>query len=175
MTMRPIFPRLALALLAGILSLSAVAADNMNRPVIGWVEHVALQDAGIVVKARIDTGAGLASVNADVVEVTPATKNAPEKVKFRLQGDNGKSAVLSREVVEWVNIKKKGQSGFIRRPVVKMDFCLGGKKVEARANLADRTGFLYPVLIGRNVLKAGDFMIDPQRTFIHEPGCKLIK
>lgn len=58
------------------------------------------------------------------------------------------------------------------RPVIKLDFCLGGKKVEARANLADREGFLYPVLMGRNVLKTGDYMIDPQRSFIHEPGCK---
>lgn len=143
-----------------------------NRPVIGEVENVGLDEADTVLKARIDTGAGLASINAQIVEIKHGNGDAAERVVFRVVNKDGKSKTLERPVVKWINIKKKGDAGAIRRPVVKLDFCLGGKKVEARANLADRTGFLYPVLIGRNVLKTGDYIIDPKQKFTHEPGCK---
>lgn len=168
--------RLLIAACTLLLSIPAAnaAAENTKpeRPVIGWVEYVALQDADLIVKARIDTGAGLASVHADILEIRKDKKDDVEKVVFRVEDKDGNKKTLERTVVKWINIKKKGETGTIRRPVIKLDFCLGGKKVEARANLADREGFLYPVLIGRNVLKTGDYMIDPQRTFIHEPGCK---
>ena len=159
-----------------ILSFGASGAQidekKETRPVIGWIEYVVLEDAGIVVKARIDTGAGLASINAEIVEVKKSKDDATEKVVFRIVDKDGNRKTMQRTIVEWVNIKKKGGDGYITRPVIKMDFCLGGKQVEARANLADRSDFLYPVLIGRNVLKAGDYMIDPEKTFTHEPGCK---
>lgn len=143
-----------------------------TRPIIGYVENVSLDDAGIIMKARIDTGAGLASVNAKIIKIKRTEDGKDEQVVFSVEDKDGKQKTLERKVVKWINIKKKGDSGFIKRPVVKLDFCLGGKKVEARANLADRSGFLYPMLIGRNVLKAGDFMLDPEQKFTHEPNCK---
>ena len=51
---------------------------------IGWIEYVALEDANIVVKARIDTGAGLASINAEIVEVKKSNDGATEKVAVSL-------------------------------------------------------------------------------------------
>jgi hypothetical protein len=149
-----------------------IEENKETRPVIGWIEYVALEDANIVVKARIDTGAGLASINAEIVEVKKSKDGTTEKVVFRIVDNDGNKKTMQRTIVEWINIKKKGGDGYIKRPVIKLDFCLGGKQVEARANLADRSDFLYPVLIGRNVLKAGDYMIDPEKTFTHEPGCK---
>jgi hypothetical protein len=53
-----------------------------------------------------------------------------------------------------------------------MDICLGGKQIEGRVNLTDRSTFLYPVLLGRNILKAGDFLIDPERNFMEHPSCQ---
>ena len=159
-----------------ILSFGASGAQinekKETRPVIGWIEYVALEGTDIVVKARIDTGAGLASVHAEIVEITKSKDGATEKVVFRVVDKDGNKKTMQRTIVEWINIKKKGGDGYIKRPVIKLDFCLGGKQVEARANLADRSDFLYPVLIGRNVLKAGDYMIDPEKTFTHEPSCK---
>lgn len=151
----------------------AAGLNNKNdvRPVIGWLENVGLEDANFIMKARIDTGAGLASLNAQVMEIK-RSKNGSERVVFSVQDASGKKTILERPVEKWVNIKKKGNTGFMKRPVVKLVMCLGGKKVRARVNLADRSGFLYPMLIGRNVLKAGDFMIDPQTTYTHEPPCK---
>lgn len=152
----------------------AAGLNNQNdvRPVIGWLENVGLEDANLVLKARIDTGAGLASLNAQVIKIKRSKDGKKESVVFSVQDARGKKTILERPVEQWVNIKKKGDTGFMKRPVVKLVMCLGGKKVRARVNLADRSGFLYPMLIGRNVLKAGDFMIDPQTTYTHEPPCK---
>ncbi|MGH8581020.1 MAG: RimK/LysX family protein [Gammaproteobacteria bacterium] len=73
--------------------------------------------------------------------------------------------------MEWAEIKGKGTKQAVRRPVVRLDFCLGGKRLEGRINLTDRSMFLYPVLIGRNILKTGDFLIDPRKKFMQKPGC----
>ncbi len=167
--------RFALLLLC-FLTQSGFAAgpknNNSYRPIIGWLEHVKVEDANLTLKARIDTGAGLASLHAQIIDIKPAKNGKTEQVVFSVQGANGKNVVLERPVVQWINIKKKGESGYIKRPVVQLLMCLGGKQVRARVNLADRSGFLYPMLIGRNVLKAGDYMIDPQVKYTHEPPCK---
>ena len=163
--------------LATLLTFSTITAHaaekskNASRPIIGAVEYVDLDDAGLIVKARIDTGAGLTSINAEIVEIRPPADGKPERVVFRVVDKQATKKTLVRDVVEWVNIKKKGGTGFIKRPVVRLDFCLGGKRIEAKANLADREDFLYPVLIGRNVLVTGNFLVDPKRTFMHDPGC----
>lgn len=146
--------------------------DEEKRPVLGWVEYVKVVDADMTFKARIDTGAGLASINAQVKEVRKSGDGKSETVVFSIHDDKGNKKTLERPLVKWINIKKKSESGYIRRPVVRLDFCVGGKRVEARVNLADREDFLYPLLIGRNVLKAGDYMVDPQETFNQEPDCK---
>lgn len=146
--------------------------DDEKRPVLGWVEYVRVVDADMIFKSRIDTGAGLASINARVKEVRKSDDGKSEIVVFSVHDDKGNQKTLERPLVKWINIKKKAESGYIRRPVVRLDFCLGGKRVEARVNLADREDFLYPLLIGRNVLKAGDYMVDPQERFNQGPDCK---
>lgn len=145
---------------------------NSAQIVIGSVEEVGLEDAHMVAKARIDTGAGVASISAEIVEIRKATTpGKADRVVFRVPDSNNKAATMERDIVAWQNIKKKGAEGYTKRPVVRMDFCIGGKKIDARVNLSDRTDFIYPVLIGRNVLKTGDFMIDPSKKFLQEPDC----
>ena len=170
---------LAGALLALLLALPAQAATpskTKGRPLVGWVEKVKLEDVDIVLKARMDTGAGLSSVDAEIVQIMAfKEKDQPERIIFQVKDEKGVKKTLEREIIEWVNIKKKGEDGHIRRPVVRMDFCLGGKQIEGRVNLADRGNFLYPLLIGRNILKTGNFLIDPTRTFTHAAGCGVKK
>lgn len=168
-------PSLALGLLLATLPFTGNAAEtkaDKDRPIIGRIEYVALPEADVVLKGRIDTGAGLASINAKVLDIKKDKDGKKETVVFVLKDDKGHQKQLERPVVEWVNIKVKGGSEYAKRPVIKLDFCLAGTRVEARANLADRSNYLYPVLIGRNVLKAGDFLIDPEKKFTQDPKCK---
>ena len=166
---------LALALLVTCFSPRELVSSEGKRSgiVLGRVENVVLEDAALKLKARIDTGAGVSSVHAEILDVfrADATGVFRDRIVFRLSDTSGRVVRLERDVLEWMRVKRKGVSGFIDRPVVLMDFCLGGKQIEARVNLANRSRFIYPLLIGRNVLKAGGFLIDPSKTFMEHPGC----
>ena len=142
-----------------------------NASIIGRVEYVVMQDVGIKLKARIDTGAGVSSIDAKILQIKPAASGSGERVLFEIRDDTGKAKSIERKIVEWTEIKGKGTEKSSRRPVVILDFCLGGKRLEGRINLSDRSGFIYPVLIGRNILKTGGFLIDPSKTFMRPPGC----
>ena len=100
-----------------------------------------------------------------------ARKNPEDTiVVFSIQDKDGKVKTLQRKLVRWVKIKKK-EGGVLRRPVVRMTFCIGGRKIRDEVNLADRGHFIYPVLIGRNMLGKGDFLLDPARTFVSRATC----
>lgn len=143
-----------------------------GRVVIGRVENIGIEKADTVLKGRIDTGAGMTSIQADIIEIQKAKNPGDsEHVVFSVETADGIKKTFTQKIVEWQEIKKKGAKGFTKRPVVIMDLCIDGKKIKGRVNLADRSGFLYPVLIGRNFLKTGDFYINPERKFMHKPGC----
>ena len=56
----------------------------------------------------------------------------------------------------------KSASGKGRRPVVGVKVKIDGLILEDDFTLAERKHMMYPVLIGRNILKAGNFLIDPK-------------
>lgn len=176
MVMMPTIQHAGAAALLLATSISCGAATKatpaaQDASVIGRIEYVVMQDVGIKLKARIDTGAGVSSIDAKILQIKTAAAGSGERVLFELRDDAGNAKSVERKIVEWAAIKGKGTTKLTRRPVVILDFCLGGKRLEGRINLADRSGFLYPVLIGRNILKTGDFLIDPSKTFMRPPGC----
>ena len=145
--------------------------DKKERVILGRVEYALLEN--IKFKSRIDTGAGISSLHAKILEIKkPKTDNDVERVVFELIDDNGKSQIFEKKIFDWVNIKSKGSTGYIKRPIIIMKLCLGGKKVTSRVNLADRSDFLYPLLIGRNTLKKGNFLVDAKEKFMKHPHCK---
>lgn len=100
-----------------------------------------------------------------------ARKNPEDTIViFSIRDRDGKEKTLQRKLVRWVKIKKK-EGGILRRPVVRMTFCIGGRRIRDEVNLADRDHFIYPVLIGRNMLGKGDFLLDPSRTFVSRAVC----
>jgi hypothetical protein len=165
-----------LALSASLLLLTAyVLISELEKPsVIGKVEAVGVEAIDTVVKARIDTGAAVTSLNARILEVTKSTApDGPDKVRFEVKDDDGKRRILDKDVIEWQRIKNKGDNGYTRRPVVKLDLCLGGKEIHGRVNLVDRSNFKYQLLIGRNFLEASDFVVDARTELTrHRSKCK---
>ncbi len=162
---------LLIAAVFTFLPVSSARADSST--ILGRVENVVVEDIGMKMKARIDTGAGVTSLHAGIVEIkdTPAG----QRVIFTVKDASKKQRTLEREVVDWLNIKGKGTKREIKRPVVRLRICLAGKRIEGRVNLADRSNFLYPLLIGRNILKAGEFLVDPRQKFTERPGCEEAK
>ena len=52
-----------------------------------------------------------------------------------------------------------------------MDLCVGGLRVRGEVNLADRTGFNYPILIGRNMLSDARISVDSRQIFASKRAC----
>lgn len=61
-----------------------------SAPIIGRVEYVVMEDVRMKLKARIDTGAGVSSIDAKIVEIKPAADGSGEKVIFQIKDDEGK-------------------------------------------------------------------------------------
>ena len=153
------------------------AAQASNTTIVGWVERVHLDDVDQGFVAKLDTGATTSSIDAKIIKVdAPKEKKRGEHghIVFSVQDDESTARVLKRKILRWVRIKKK-DSGFLRRPVVNMAFCIGEKLIRDEVNLADREGFLYPVLVGRNMLKRGNVAVDSSRTFATKPQCAVEK
>ena len=94
----------------------------------------------------------------------------PDMITFRLTSRGGKEVVYTAPVVRWVSIRRRG-GGFIVRPVVMMDLCVAGVRVSGEVNLADRSGFNYPLLIGRNMLSDAGISIDSRQIFASRRAC----
>lgn len=111
-----------------------------GRVILGLTEKITvigLKDEKEVI-ARIDTGATASSMDLSLaagLKLGPVTK--------------------SRIV--------KSASGVKRRPIIKARVKVGGQIIEEEFTLADRSHMTYPVLIGQNILKKGNFLIDPNK------------
>jgi len=105
----------------------------MAKIIIGFTEKIKINNK--VILARIDTGAGYNSISK---ELAKKLKLGPVVKHIRVRTSNGEE----------------------RRPVVYVEMKIKNKKLKTFFNIADRKKMLYPVLIGRRVLRRG-FIIDP--------------
>jgi hypothetical protein len=137
---------------------------------VGWVENGKIAGVDKEVKVKLDTGAKTTSINAEILEKPDKETESGGTIKFRFLDGEGNKEVFERPIVRWVKIKSR-EGKDLRRPVVRMRFCLAGRWIEEEVNLADRDDFNYPVLIGRNMLKQGKLAVDSSETFTAEPSC----
>jgi hypothetical protein len=91
---------------------------------------------------------------------------------FAITDGKGGTVVVQRDIVAWIRIKNKGAAGTTRRPVVMMEICLAGKTITERMTLTDRRAFSYPILVGRNFLRAGRFLVDADTRYTQAPRCR---
>jgi hypothetical protein len=152
--------------------LPAAAAQRDAQVILGRLEWITVRPGDRPQKARIDTGAGLTSIDARGLKVEPSADGGPERATFRLRGQKKATPPITADVLEWVEIKGKGTKRMIRRPVIAMQLCIGNRWLDARVNLADRSGFLYPLLIGRDTLIAGNFLVDPAALYLEPARCE---
>ena len=90
------------------------------------------------VTARIDTGATSSSID----------KKLAEELEL--------GPIIRSKIV-------KSASGIERRPVVHAQVKFNGTPIKADFSLANRNHLSYPVLIGQDILKKGNFLIDPNK------------
>ena len=112
-----------------------------KRVMLGLVEKVVLigdNGSSKELVGRIDTGATVSSIDLDLAN----KMNLKRIDKFKIV---------------------KSASGIEKRPLVIAKIKVGGQMIEEKFNLADRSHMTYQVLIGQNILKKGDFLVDPKK------------
>jgi len=159
-------------LIAAVVLLSgpARADDEIRGEMIrlGYIENVSVGKLGLEMKGKLDTGADTSSVHVHNVKVYKRS-DKDNWVRFRLIGKNGRTIRYDQNVIRFVQIKTK-TGGLIRRPVIHLPLCIGGKWGLAEINLADRGDFDYDILLGREFL-ANRVLVDSGQTFIAEEEC----
>ncbi len=158
--------------LAGVLAPLAAAAEDESRgePImLGYIENVAVGNKALEMKGKLDTGADTSSVHAYNMKVYQRGER-DNWVKFRLIGKDGRAIRYDQNVIRFVKIKTK-TGGSIRRPVIHLPLCVGGRWGRAELNLADRGDFEYDILLGREFL-ANRVLVDSGRTFVAEQECE---
>ncbi|MBU0459441.1 MAG: RimK/LysX family protein [Nanoarchaeota archaeon] len=113
----------------------------MERVILGLTERVTIIGANgeKEVTARIDTGATASSIDISLAE------------------ELGLNATVDRFKIV------KSASGTKKRSVVMVKIKLNGAVIEEDFTLAERSHMTYPILIGQNILKKGNFLIDPNK------------
>mgnify|MGYP000439332551 FL=1 len=139
-----------------------LAVDDLDKQVLGQVEHILLTPPELVYRGRVDTGANTASLDARSVEIFE--RDGDDWARFQVPVGEGELKTLERDVTRYVLISRSGTEKTERRPVVELNFTLGETERRAEFSLTDRGHLDYPVLIGRNILR--DLMVvDISREF----------
>jgi hypothetical protein len=157
---------LACGLLAWTAGFSApgLAAELQT---VGWIERARLGAEGVLVSAKLDTGADSSSLHATGVRWM--TRDDGDWVAFDVIGADGTKAHFERKVVRVVRVKRVGASPQ-KRPTILMGVCVGKVFRLTEVNLTDRTGFNQEFLVGRRFLE-NHFLVDSSRTNTVEPAC----
>ena len=149
--------------------------------IVGRIEAGILLPENVRLKIKMDTGATVSSLHAQDIEYF--TQNNQSWVRFTLQLDGQNHVEFTRKIVRTMTIKKRraeigasemGKKGTIQkdmRPVVLMDLCLNDKVEQVEVNLADRSHFIYPMLLGREAMEKFGVLIEPTESFITKPTC----
>ena len=151
---------------AGVCTLLLVLAagcgkHSKNKPlklgIIGIEEPVYIEPFAKPFEAKIDTGADIASIDAE--DIREIRKNGETFIAFRIRRrESGESHEYELPLVRIIPITRHGLKPQ-KRFVVMMKIRLGTLLLKKEFSLADRSNFSCQVLIGRNVL-AGNAAVD---------------
>jgi hypothetical protein len=132
----------------------------MEQQIIGQSKVVKVPEVcDSQVHARIDTGARTSSIWASSIK---ETETGLEVIFFGKSSPNftGQQIVFS----EYGETVVASSNGHVQaRFKVRLQVVINGRRIKAWFTLADRSEQVYPILIGRNVLR-GKFLVDVSHT-----------
>ncbi len=140
-----------------------------QSPIYGWIETILFPGEGLLLEAKLDTGAQTSSLDARDIETFE--RDDEPWVRFRIEGERdgqSESQEVERPILRRVKIR--GAGGVDHRYVVRMQLCIGHQAYEEQFTLRDRSRMAYPVLLGRRTLEHLG-AVDVKRQHTHEPSC----
>ena len=149
-------------------------ADSRSPGIViaGWVEKISIGSASALLKAKLDTGAKTSSIHAKNIRVF--RKEGKRWVRFDLFFENDKGEkekqTFERRRIRKVRIKNH-DGDHERRSIVSLEFCFDGRFHTSEFTLANRSEFIYPVLLGRQFLQ-NVAMVDSSETFLTQAKCE---
>lgn len=118
-------------------------------PTLGWIQTVRLLPERQELEAKLDTGADNSSLDARNIQ--SFERSGEEWVSFAVRNQqSGSTQTLMRKVEKWVRVRSA--AGVDRRPVVRMQICVGQHELDELFSLRDRQAMEYPVLLGRSTI-----------------------
>ena len=137
-----------------------------EKKVVGWKEQVALPDLKIKsVIAKIDTGANLATIDADDIKFV--TRKDVKYVKFTVKKRNNTVRKTSAPLAGFKRIRSSN-GDVERRPYIKTDILMDGITKNIELTLTDRGPMDYTMLIGRKAL-GRRWIVNPSISFMTNP------
>ncbi|MFT7186294.1 MAG: hypothetical protein ACI84K_001692 [Pseudohongiellaceae bacterium] len=153
-------------------SIVVAGSKNPGKVIAGWVEKISFSDNDLVVKVKLDTGAKTSSIFAK--DIKKYKRDGEKWVDFTLvlQDKDEKIHKIPMSAPRARRVRIKNHDGnHDRRIVVEIPFCFDGRSHISEFTLADRSEYIYPVLLGRAFLKEVA-VVDPNATFLTKATCK---
>lgn len=138
-----------------------------KRRLVGWREWVGLPALNIPsLRAKVDTGARTSALHA--VDVTPLTLNDTPCVSFAIPEEqiDGLNTVFHTAPVRDHRSVRGSTGASQERYVIAMPLHIGRRTFTIEITLSDRTEMDFPMLLGRNALRLGRYVVDPGRSFL---------
>ena len=143
-----------------------MAKKKREKKVVGWKEQVALPDLKIKsVIAKIDTGANVATIDADDIKFV--TRKNVKYVKFTVKKRNNTVRKTSAPLAGFKRIRSSN-GDVERRPYIKTDILMDGITKNIELTLTDRGPMDYTMLIGRKAL-GRRWIVNPSISFMTKP------
>ena len=162
---------LCAAILLLAVPLTHASSQDPGKVIAGWIEKISLVEQPLILKAKLDTGAKTSSIHA--INVEQFKKNDDRWVRFDLllTDVNDKQHTIHMETPKARRVRIKNTDGdHDRRAVVELEICFDGRKHVTEFTLADRSEYIYDVLLGREFLQ-GVAVVDPENTFLTQAIC----
>jgi hypothetical protein len=158
------------------LSISAHDNESEEKVIVGWLEKAYLPEYNFALRAKMDTGAKNSSIHAADMEYIAVEGKPPRShIRFRTIDTKGNNRTIEAEIVREVYIKKSRLD--TETPVtegrveIELEVCLAGITKRIRANLTNREGMNYRMILGRTALES-HFVVDVSQSFIAGKKCR---
>ena len=167
------FALFTLLLTKAILFTATTQAGESAHQIFGLSEFVYIEELGVGYKAKIDTGAESASINAINAQVEKI-KGGDDIVHFDLVLPDETLRSVSLPLSKHIRIKRRAsdydedEKDYTRRPVLELTLCIGGDSHKVEVNLADRRQFSKPMLVGSEPLTSFKALVDPSKKYLQD-------